>query len=316
MEIRQRTGDAGRGAGGRRRAARIVALVTAGLCLWPIVALASPHAAAEPPWLAVINRYRAAAGLSPVVDQPAWDAGIKHHLVYVARTPRRYFSGQYVSLHTENPASPYYTHSGALEAQSSDLVSGGVSSAVAAINEWLAAPFHAIGMLRPQLREVAFALDRATGSAGLDVIRGLDYTQPLPATPVLFPGQGITTNLTTFLSGEAPDPLETCGWQNSGAAGLPLIALLPAAPSDGLRARLAHAGSVESTARHDLCVVDANTYHSSDTVYGPTGLAILRGGNAVIVIPRRPLRNGLYRATITQPGAAAIRWSFRVRARG
>ncbi len=46
-----------------------------------------------PAWLAEINRYRQAAGLSPVVDQPTWDIGLQHHLHYLALTPKRYVTG-------------------------------------------------------------------------------------------------------------------------------------------------------------------------------------------------------------------------------
>ena len=140
-------------------------------------------------WLGEVNYYRQAAGLAPVENEVAWDQGVRNHLVYLAKTPARDLTGVYASLHTENPASPYYTAAGAKEAASSNLFYGELGfSPRDFIDGWLSAPFHSVGMLRPQLRLVAFAYSASTGDAGLDVISGLDYAQPLPTAPVLFPG--------------------------------------------------------------------------------------------------------------------------------
>ena len=262
-------------------------------------------------WLDEVNVYREASGLSPVTDQPAWDLGIQNHLTYMADTPPTYLTGPYVSLHTENPASPYYTPAGAQEAAASDLMFGYSGySPVQSIDVWLAAPFHAVGMLRPDLTQVAFADDPVTGDAGLDVISGLDYSQPPATSPVLFPGAGVTTDLTAYGGGEMPNPLETCGW--SAGVGLPLIALLPQDPVSGLTAQLIGPAGSETTAAGTLCLVDDHTYVSTDPVYGPTGLEILQWDRAVFLIPASPLSNGFYDATINQPGQSPITWSFMV----
>jgi hypothetical protein len=166
-------------------------------------------------------------------------------------------------------------------------------------------------MLRPALRQVALAVDASTGYAGLDVISGLDPYAPAPTSPVLFPGPGVTTDLTTF-GGESPDPTQTCGWQNLHPVGLPLVVLLTQPPPTGIEASLIGPGQSESTANGTLCEVDANTYHSTDPVYGPTGLNILQGANAVLLIPRHPLVGGAYSARLSQPGQPNIAWSFTV----
>jgi hypothetical protein len=270
---------------------------------------------ATPAWLTEINRYRAAAGVGPVTDQPSWDAGILAHLTYVAKAPKSTVTGAYASLHTENPASSYSTKAGALEAGRSDLYFGSTSmTPVGFIDGWLAAPFHAIGILRSQLTQVAFASAAGGGSAGLDVIGGLDDLRPPATDPVLFPGNGMTTNLTSYADGESPDPLETCGWSPSGQTyGLPLIALLPNAPSADLSAQVTGPdGSTLSTTNGGLCLVDEVTYRSSDKVYGPTGQEILQDDHAVLLIARQPYRAGSYAASISQPGAAAVHWSFTV----
>jgi len=261
-------------------------------------------------WLGEINQYRMAAGLVPVTDQQSWDAGIVDHLIYLEKSPTKYFTGAYVSEHTENPASPYYTAAGAREGDSSDLfpdVSG--ESDVHIIDGWLTAPFHAVGMLRATLGQVAFA--DYGGDAALDVISGLNQNPPATG-PVLFPGPNMTTDLTTY-GGELPSPLQTCKWTGNSPVGLPLIALLTQAPSSGLTASLVSSSrSSETSQRGTLCVVDANDYFTTDTVYGPTGLNILQSDNAVFLVPKSPLTQGTYTATISQPGASDITWTFHV----
>ena len=272
----------------------------------PVNARASSTASLD--WLSAVNYWREAAGLAPASDQPAWDLGIQHHLTYLEDTPASYRTGQYASAHTENPQSPYYTSDGATEGGDSDLDLGGVQTDLAAIDEWLTAPFHAIGMLRAQLTQVAFAEDSA-GFAGLDVIQGLDYNNPAATSPILYPGPGSTTTLPAASDGESPSPLETCGWQGM-RVGLPLVALLTQAPAAGLTASLSGPAALESTSNGSLCVVDQNTYHASDPVYGPTGLSILQGDKAVLLIPRTPLADGTYSVDIKQSGQPDITWAF------
>jgi hypothetical protein len=294
-----------------------LAALLAGLGLSPGVAASAPVRAAEHvvsgDWLGEVNYYRVATGLAPVGDERAWDQGIRSHLVYLAKTPASYLTGTYASLHTENPASPYYTAAGAKEAASSNLFYGEFGFTPRDfIDGWLSAPFHAVGILRPQLKLVAFAYSAGTGDAGLDVISGLDYAQSLPKTPVMFPGPGAPTNLSTF-RGESPDPLQTCGWEKlTEAVGLPLVLLLPSPPLAGLTARLDRPGGViETNANGGLCVVDSHTFVPSDPIYGPTALDILKGDNAVFLVPRAPLTPGNYFVSVGQPGHPEISWEFR-----
>jgi hypothetical protein len=260
-------------------------------------------------WLTEINRYRLAARLAPVVAQPAWVTGLRLHLNYLHNTPRKFKAGPYASAHAENPFSPWYTPAGALEARSSDIGYG--DTPVDGIDDWWVAPFHAVGMLRPQLRQVGFALNRY-GRAGLDVIQGVNRGVPDGPRPVLFPPLGATTDLVSF-DGEFPDPRETCGWK--GTTGLPLIALLPSAPSTLLNATLTHGRRSESSGAGSICVVDEHTFRTSDAVYGPNGRSILAGDHAVFLLPRHPLTNGTYVARIRQFGRPDIAWAFKVRSR-
>ncbi len=98
------------------------------------------------------------------------------------------------------------------------------TSARSHIELWMTGPFHAIGVLRPNLRQVGFGKCDNTSTppwrsgATLDVLRGL-VAPAVQTAPILFPGNGTTTNLDRFIV-ETPDPLTFCGW--TGSAGLPI----------------------------------------------------------------------------------------------
>ena len=263
-------------------------------------------------WLGELNYYRVAAGLAPVSENTSLEPGILAHLTYLEDTPSSYLqTPPYQSMHTENPASPYYTPAGAYEASMSNLMVGWPSyTNVQFIDGWLTAPFHALGMLRPELTQVGFAAQNGAAGLGVGSMAGFGHTI---TSPVLFPGPGMTTDLTEFSGGESPSPLPTCGWTTDYHVGLPLIAMLTQAPSATLTATLtAPDGSVASSGG-ELCLVDANTYVNADPVYGMAGLSSLLADNAVILIPNTPLVAGTYTASISQPGMPNLSWSFTVK---
>jgi hypothetical protein len=296
------------GTAGKGRVTMAAMVLVAGLALCQQSAGAGARINGVAGWLEAVNWYRAASGLSPVVEDTTGNAAIAAHLEYLKSTPASLRTGQYANAHSENPASPHYTQAGAAAGGSSNLTSGS-SSERGAIDSWMAAPFHAVGILRPNLQKVSFARDE-TGAAGLNVLQGLAPNPPARTEPVIFPGRIGSVHLTSF-RGENPNPLETCGYSSSG---LPLIAMLPHAPDPALSAELVDAaGTTLSSEGDSLCVVTANNYKSSDAVYGPTGKNILQGANAVFVIPRASLvSGGRYTARIRQPNRPDVQWSFYV----
>jgi len=257
---------------------------------------------AVPPadWLGTVNHYRTASGLAAVTEEPSWSDGIRKHLTYLQQTPAELRVGEYANAHRENPASPWYTLEGDQAGRLSNLGWGSDDRTV--IEGWMNAPFHAIGILRPRLNRAAFA--RNKGSAGLDVIRGLGTATT--TGPVLFPANGSTNFLDRF-TGESPDPTEPCG---NGFTGLPLIAMLEAPPAAGTTATLRLPDGRTLRQGADLCVVTAETFQTTDPVYGQTGVSILNGARAVLVIPRQPLLPGSHQATVDPKNGNVIRWSF------
>ncbi|HSB85324.1 MAG TPA: CAP domain-containing protein, partial [Ilumatobacteraceae bacterium] len=244
-------------------------------------------------WLTTVNYYRAMAGVGPVVADPGMSAGAAAHSCYML------YNG---ISHDEVPGLPGYTPEGDAAGNNGNVA---VSSAIntserSHVELWMTGPFHAIGVLRPNLRSSGFGKcdlpDTPTWHSGatLDVLRGL-VSAPRPSNPILFPGNGTTTNLDRFIV-ESPNPLSFCGW--SAPAGLPVIAMMPEAASDASATLVGPNGPIE------VCVLSAaNT----------NGIAqqILQGENAVVLVPRSVLPQGTF---LVHVGTSArnVDWSFTV----
>jgi uncharacterized protein YkwD len=290
------------------------AIVVAAACGFSLASQSSVAAASFPTavgsqWLTEINYYREASGLTPVTNNSSWDAGIKAHLIYLGKTPKKYFTGPYQSHHIENPASPYYTAAGAAAGRNSDLADYDTrETPVEAIDGWLSVPFHSQSIFDPNLRQVAFVGTDTNGDAGLNVGFGVTGDTAI-SKPVLFPATAMTTNLANYGGGENPNPIRTCRWNDVQIIGLPLIAILPAQPVAGITATLTNGRQTMSTSTGDLCVVDQYDYVSPTSVYGPTGSEILSTTHEVFLIPKFTLE-GMYTATLNQPGQSAITWNF------
>ena len=244
-------------------------------------------------WLTTVNYYRAMAGVGPVTEDPALSAGAVNHSCYML------FNG---ISHDEVPGFPGYTPEGDLAGNNGNVaVSSQINtSARSHVELWMTGPFHAIGVLRPNLQRTGFGkcdLDSTPtwhSGATLDVIRGLG-SSPRPSFPILFPGDGTTTNLNRFIA-ESPNPLTFCNW--TGAAGLPIIAMMPEAANGASATLVGPGGPIET------CVLSAaNT----------SGVAqqLLQGDNAVVIVPRTILSPGVYSVSAST-AARAVSWSFTV----
>ena len=260
-----------------------------------------PASAANPPfiaptsdWLTVVNYFRAMAGQSTVVEDPALSAGALNHSCYMLQNG---------ISHDEIPGKPGYTANGDVAGNSGNVAVSSAynESARSHIELWMTGPFHAIGVLRPGLRSVGFGkCDNQNTSpwrsgATLDVISGLAGA-PAQTQPILFPGNGTTTSLNRFIT-ESPNPVAMCGW--TGTAGLPIIALMPEGFRENPAASLSGPdGPIET------CVLSAANTTS-------TAQQILAGDNAVIVMPRTPLANGTHTVSVST-SARSVTWSFTV----
>jgi hypothetical protein len=251
---------------------------------------------ADTDWLGTVNTYRAMSGLQPVSENATWSAQAQAHSCYMLQNG---------IAHDEIPGRTGYTDGGDIAGNSGNVA---VSSSVSAtarshVELWMTGPFHAIGILRHSLRTTGFGLCAQAStptpwhSGGtLDVIRGIDSGATRPSEPIVFPGDGATVPLHSFIT-EFPNPLTMCGW--TGAAGLPLIAMMPNDVTTANSTLTGPNGQIETCSLHK-----GNTSDS-------TARSILDGDNAVVVMPREVLADGIYTVTVNSDGGN-VTWSFTV----
>lgn len=113
---------------------------------------ASPTPTYIPPtadWLTTVNYYRAMAGVSPVVEDANMSAGATAHSCYML------YNG---ISHDEVPGLTGYTPEGDAAGNSGNVAVSSVinTSARNHVELWMTGPFHAIGVLRPNLRSTGF----------------------------------------------------------------------------------------------------------------------------------------------------------------
>jgi hypothetical protein len=256
-------------------------------------------APSEHDWLGVVNAYRAASALPPVVENSAWSGGGRKHSCWML------LNG---IAHDEQPGTAGYSADGDAAGNSGNVAVSSNAGATARshVELWMTGPFHAVGVLRPSLRQAGYGMcasppnptnTKWRSAATLDVVRGIDGATPKPTAPVFFPGNGTTTSLTRFVA-ESPDPRTFCGWSGQ-SVGLPLIALMPS-PHNGAVATLHGPNGPIPT-----CVLTrSNTSGVASSILG--------GDNAIVVVPATPLTSGSYRVAALTDNGQGANWSFSV----
>ena len=144
----------------------------------------TPSPAFIPPtadWLTTVNYFRAMAGLGSVVEDGSMSAGAAAHSCYML------YNG---ISHDETPGLQGYTPEGDVAGNSGNVAVSSLinTSARSHVELWMSGPFHAIGILRPNLHSTGFGkCDFAStptwhSGATLDVLRGLG-NRPTPRRP-------------------------------------------------------------------------------------------------------------------------------------
>ncbi|HKZ83048.1 MAG TPA: CAP domain-containing protein [Anaerolineae bacterium] len=269
------------------------------------------RAAVTPPppgnWLAYVNYYRAMADLPPVTENTAYSNGDWLHARYMVKTD--------TVEHAENPGNPWYTPEGHAAAQASNLAAS-YSASVSdewAIDAWMQAPFHAVGVLDPSLLQVGYGSYREAdgglqSGAALDVIRGLTYTVPSGIVfPIKWPADGMIVPLRLHW-GESPSPLTSCPGYTA-PSGLPII--LEIGPGNLTPSVTGHS-FIQGGAPLEHCVFDETSYSHPDPGSQSLGRSILNSRDAIVLIPRLPLTpRASYTASITVDGQTHT-WTFSV----
>ncbi len=257
-------------------------------------------------WLARVNFYRALAGLPPVVEESTLSATVQQHA--------RYMVAHDVIQHSQNSRSSWATAEGAAAAAVSNLAGSfsPVEPDFWAVDMWMQAPFHAIGILDPALQQVGFGIYRAPDgkiqtAAGLDVIRGRSVPPPTVAYPIVWPADGTTVPIGTHTT-EYPNPLSSCAGYKA-PTGLPLIVQVGAGADVP---RVTHSAVSNGTRWLHHCVFDESTYRNRNGADERLGRTILASRDAIVLIPREPLEFGLQYRVQVEVNGQQINWTFGV----
>ena len=254
-----------------------------------------PAVAATSGWLDRLNAWRAGSSVSALVENTTWSQGDYNHALYMVKNDQ--------VTHYEVSTLPYYTPEGDTAARNGNIEVNSSTSFTdeQSIDWWMAAPFHALGMMDPRLTSTGFGAYREVKSgwqAGftLDTLRGNSFSGG--SYPVFFPGNGSNVPLTTYRGGEFPDPLQACSGY-AAPTGLPIFIQVGGnvATTAGAHALTGNGVPLEH------CVIDSNS---------PTVGSNLTYRGGVIIVPRQPLQAGVaYVANLTVNGVPYT-WSFGV----
>lgn len=256
-------------------------------------------ASAAGTWLDRLNAWRASVNLPALTENTTWDQGDYDHSLYMVKND--------LVTHYETPGTPYYTVAGDTAARNGNIEvnSSTAFSDAQAIDWWMGAPFHALGMMDPRLTSTGFGAYREVKSGwqagfSLDVLRGNSFSGG--TYPVFFPGDGSVVPLTSYSGYEFPDPLQACPGY-SMPVGLPVFVQVGGNVSTTVGAHTFTGGGTPL----ENCVIDSNN---------PSVGSGLKYRGAVILIPRQRLQPGvLYSVSMTVNGVPYA-WSFSVSSDG
>lgn len=263
-------------------------------------------------WLTYVNQFRKASNLPLLNTNSDWEYGNQLH--------GRYSVKHDILIHDEDRNSPWHTPEGLAAAQNSNLAGTFDANATYrfAIDAWMQAPFHAVGILDPELHTTGYGDYReADGGlqmgAGIDVLRGLGTLPSDTSFPIFYPGAGQTIHL-TFHWGETPSPLASCPGY-APISGLPLIIQVGAGEKQPV---VASSMVEDKNGALEHCVFSETTYQYLDHKDAEwqdkeaLGRAILDIRDAIVIIPKEPLQPGMrYTVTIIIDGIEYF-WSFDV----
>lgn len=274
-------------------------------------------------WIDRLNRYRVMAGLAPVASNQRLSAADRAHARYLVKNFEDGVT-QGASAHREMPGNPWYTIDGDSAGRRGDValrkvilespldaVPGEVGDA--AVDEWIAGPFHRLDLLDPSVTSVGWGSAREddVSASVLEVKRNPRerlLSRRHRARPVMFPPPGSRISIAAFPGGEWPNPLAACSGY-SAPSGLPIT--IQFGPRTSLRVG-SHSITADGAAV-EHCVYDAANYPSRGEA-GETAAAInaLSTTGAVVIVPRDPMVEGRLYAVSIDINGRHYGWTFRV----
>ena len=269
-------------------------------------------------WIERLNRYRAIAGVPAIVEDRRLSAADRAHARYLVQNFDAGITDG-ASAHFETPGRPGYTIEGDGAARRSDVALRKVviespmeaapeSIGDAAIDEWIAGPFHRVDLLDPAVTSAGWGSARQDDASAsvLEVRRDRSRWYRYRTRPVMFPSDDSTVPFGTYPGGEWPDPLAACGY--SAPSGLPITIQFGPQASISI-------GAHSMTADGDAighCVYGASEYRGYSPDQAAAASDALRKAGAIVIVPRAPMAAGHRYGVSLEVNGRRYTWSFHV----
>ena len=261
----------------------------------PAPAAPAPAAPAAPDAevLALVNHYRAQAGVAPVVIDPALSKGCMEHASYMLQN-RGTPAMDGLAAHHQDPKRPGATPAGAACGVAADLFPG-VSDLGTAVDGWMAGLYHRRPILAPSLRTIGVGYAPLPDGTLMAALMFVDAGgAQRDGWPVAYPAVD-QRDVPLELGNEIPDP------SPGGSGGYPLTLQFP--PFD----KVTGASATLTDAAGAPVAAYVSTPEQPATSFGQYGV--------ICVIPKQALRpNTRYTVAMTATWGAAPAhtwsWSF------
>jgi hypothetical protein len=151
-----------------------------------------------------LNVHRKAAGLEPVVLDPALSKGCAAHAEYLVKNVD-HPSTQGLGLHSEDPKLPGYTKEGERAGKASVIFLG--LEGEDAVEGWMGSLLHRIPLMQSRLKKVGYGVARggpAKVTVVFDALNGFGPGKDAPV--VIYPADG-QKDVPLRFSAEIPDPI-------------------------------------------------------------------------------------------------------------
>ena len=250
--------------------------------------------------LAIVNAFRAHAGLKPVTLDAALSRGCLAHARYLVLNEGQP-ALQGLGAHDEDPKLPGFSEEGRVAGKASDIGIGDYDP-LDAVDGWMGTLYHRIPILEPNLKTIGFACARGQRQGWmtvLNVITGRDPA-PRPGTIVYPVPDQIEVPLSFPSGGEEPNPIPE---DKTGRAGYPITAFFPKSePLVKSLGKLTDDGGAEVPCWFSSPETPANPKFAKHQ------------GDTVCLIPKEPLKpRSLYRVHLEGKVAGKAwqkKWEF------
>jgi uncharacterized protein YkwD len=245
--------------------------------------------------VALLNAYRAQAGLRPVTLDPALSKGCfahAHYLVLNADHP----ATRGLGAHEEEAGLPGYTDEGKVAGKGAVIALGALDPA-GAVHGWMATLYHRVPLLDPTLERIGLGHARSTGVGWVSVLDVRRGKQGKRERTVTFPANGQQGVRLAFAAPEEPNPIPD---DRDGRAGYPItVTFAPGEVPEKLAATLTDADGKDVEAWVSTPGRPANPR------FAPFQ------GTTVCLIAKDPLRSGtMYRVRLQGTKGFSQAWSF------